>query len=276
MTGREKKMVAGGAVIGAVILVATYGIAPLLRKWTELGRILEPKVRYVERLGERSKQQQELLDERKTLTAKLGFLLGPEALPPAATKQPGGAPKGNNNAMPREHASTRPPAKQTAPPPNQEATPRQTRSSANDTAVTSEGNSAAPPLPTKKPDQPTSSPGRPDSAEAGAQKKDGPSPGISLATHIERTAKASGFKIQQIAPANPATCWKGNADFRGVGHRIAFETNTAALIKFLYALEKGDRLVRVEQAEFRRDPQKGPNIKVVLRLAGYEIAEKQP
>ena len=107
-----------------------------------------------------------------------------------------------------------------------------------------------------------------------AKTKDTAPTGISVATHLERLAKKSGVKLNKVTPRKPSRRCKGDKHIGPVGLTIGFEANIQSLIKLLHALEKGERLVRVEQAEFRRDLKKPQNIQVTLHVVGYELGAR--
>jgi hypothetical protein len=46
------------------------------------------------------------------------------------------------------------------------------------------------------------------------------------------------------------------------------------LIKLLYEIEKGERLVRVEEIRLRRDLKKGDNVATTIDVVGYEAAAR--
>lgn len=112
-----------------------------------------------------------------------------------------------------------------------------------------------------------------DKAEAGKPKTidapDAPS-GISLAAYVERVAKKAGVVIARITASKPAMRKKRSRHFNPVGQRISCEAKIESLIKLLYALEKGERLVCVEHIELRCDSKKGQKIQVALHITGYE------
>jgi hypothetical protein len=263
LTSREKKTLAIGAVIAGVVVLIAYVLVPAGSAWVQLGRVLGPKLQYVERLQERAEEQNALVARRDVLVARLGSVLGPEAAAPVQA---------------REERSEK----------------QQTRTPGSaDAERSSDAKPAEPPLgePSSKPEgsrKLEAGPETPDTFEdtlqekpedkSSTEEKESPKPtarpsGISFATHLERIAKKSGVKVNKVTPTKPAAYWKGNGYFKPVGLVVGFEANIQSLIKFLQALEKGERLVRLEQAQFRRDPARGQKITVTLNLVGYESVE---
>ena len=101
-----------------------------------------------------------------------------------------------------------------------------------------------------------------------------PESGISLAAHVERIAKQSSVSIKQITRGKPASRRKADKHFAPVGLQVRLEAHIQSVIKFLHALEKGERLVRAERVECRRDLKRGRTLKVTLHVVGYESVTK--
>ena len=101
-----------------------------------------------------------------------------------------------------------------------------------------------------------------------------PSSGVSLAAHLERTAEKSGVKIERISPKRQSRGRRGTRHFNSVALQVRLESNVQNLIKLLHALEKGERFVRVEQIQLRRDLKKGDNMQVSLDIVGYEFVTR--
>ncbi len=96
------------------------------------------------------------------------------------------------------------------------------------------------------------------------------SSGVCLAAHLERIAKTSGVNIKRISPRKRASAGKSNKHFGAVALKVNIESNIENLIKLLYAIEKGERLIRVESIQLRRDLKKGGNVATTLDVVGYE------
>lgn len=134
---------------------------------------------------------------------------------------------------------------------------------------------SAPPGGPAKASANSAAPQQPGKAAATHQtpRKDAPRP-PALTTYVERQANSAGIRLNNMVLANPAHCCKDGRAFAPVGLQTSMETTTPALIKLLHALEKGGRLVRVEQMDIRRDIKKGQNMTVTLYLVGYEPSGK--
>jgi len=276
LTSREKKALIVGAAIAAGVILIAYVLVPVGRAWVQLGSVLGPKLQYVERLRERAQEQNALLARRDALVGRLGSVLGPEAAPALGA---------------REEKSERPPVPAGAERPSDVAPPQDAERPSD--AKPAEPLSGEPSLPGQagKPESPGKSAAEPETPDTSKdtlqggpedkskpEEKEAPKPtdwpsGISLATHLERIAKKSGVKVSKVTPTKPSAYWKGNGYFKAVGLQVGFETNIQSLIKFLHALEKGERLVRVEQARIGREL-KGQKITVSLEVVGYESVER--
>ena len=257
LTSKEKKTLVVGAVIAGLTILIAYVLVPLGRTWAQLGSVLGPKIQYVERLRERAQEQNALLAQREELVGKIGSVLGPEAAPPEEKSEKPEARPARPAGTERKPATEEEISKKPETPSDAKAAgPKEI----------SDKSEAGP----EKPDTSEMPEEKPKAEEAKAAKPAAPPSGISLATHLERIAKKSGVKIKKVTQRKPSACWKGNRYFKAVGLQIGFEANIQSLIKLLHALEKGARLVRVEQAEFRRDLKKGQNIRVTLYVVGYE------
>ena len=111
-------------------------------------------------------------------------------------------------------------------------------------------------------------------AQRGAAEVGRPSSGVSLAAHLERTAKKSGVKIKRISPKKQSRGRRGTRHFSSVALQIRIESDMQNLIKLLHALEKGERFVRIEQMQLRRDLKKGNNMEISLDIVGYEAVAR--
>ena len=130
--------------------------------------------------------------------------------------------------------------------------------------------SASPPAgenPTKPSKPATSGPAGPGAAPASPG---APPHAVTLAAYIERQASAAGIRFNSVTPFTPAHSYKGGKSLAPAGVVVTLETATPAFLRLLYALEKGDRLVRVETMEIHRDIKKGSSITATLHLVGYE------
>ena len=105
---------------------------------------------------------------------------------------------------------------------------------------------------------------------AAAPSPSAPPHAVSVAAYVERQAKTVGIRLNSVAPFTPTLGYRGGKSLTPAGVVVTVETAMPALLRLLYALEKGDRLVRVEKMEIHRDLKKGPNIMATLQLVGYE------
>jgi len=240
LTSRERKAaVIGGIIAGFVFLVA-YVIAPLARTWSLKASQLEPKLRQIAELTERARQQDSLVRQRNARVGRLGSLLGPEAL--AAQGRANTPPPGSGESRARPEEGNSEGGEEESPPTEK----------TGDTA--------------------------PAAAEAAAEKNNPEtrevSSGVSLAAHLERIAKKSGVKIKRISPKGRSGARKSNKHFNTVALQVSLESNMQNLIKLLYEIEKGERLVRVEEIRLRRDLKKGDNVATTIDVVGYEAAAR--
>jgi len=246
LTSKERNTLAVGGVIVALTLLIAYAIVPLLQAWSQLGDELETKLRAVEKLETRAEEQKKLLAQRDRLVAKLGSVLGPEATPPRQE------PKKATDSATVKKPVEEPPA----------------------TAAKAPAPEAGPP----KPEANLKKPAEPVAAEKSAEKKpDKPEDkqrGIAVATHIERLAKKAGVEIKKVVPKKPSAARPADKFFRPAAWQISCEPKVQSLIKLLHALEKGERLLRIEQANFRCDLKKGQTVQVTLHVVGYEAVTR--
>ena len=263
LTSKEKKTIVAGGVAAGLTLLIAYVIVPLMQEWGRLGDVLGPKLEYVQKLRERLRAQSALLARRDELSKKLGSVLGPEAYtPPKESEKPRSGKAGSKGPKGSEDS------KQAA---NKDG-PAKPESTHTAKAPEAKGEPGKPKPDQKKPN--AKRPAKDEPKPEKAKKKDTAPTGISVATHLERLAKKSGVKLNKVTPRKPSRRCKGDKHIGPVGLTIGFEANIQSLIKLLHALEKGERLVRVEQAEFRRDLKKPQNIQVTLYVVGYELGAR--
>ena len=94
------------------------------------------------------------------------------------------------------------------------------------------------------------------------------------AAYVERQANTVGIRFNSVTPFTPTLGYKGGKSLAPAGVVVTLETATPAFLRLLYALEKGDRLMRVEKMEIHRDLKKGPNVTATLYLVGYEAVAR--
>ncbi len=231
LTGREKRAaVIGGIIVGLVLLIA-YVVAPLARAWSWRGNDLKPRFRQITELRERARRQGSLVRTRNVLVSRLGALTCPEDV--AVQKRPDAVMPGSGESA-ADAEDGNPDGSGKEPSPAEEAT----------------GLAAA-------------------AAEQNRGAGDASS-GVCLAAHFERIAKTSGVNIKRISPRKRASARKSNKHFGAVAMQVNVESNIENLIKLLYAIEKGERLVRVENIQLRRDLKKGDSVATTLDVVGYE------
>ena len=76
LTAREKQTVLIGAIVAAVLIVVSVVLAPLARRWAELGSELAPKLVRVEALRQRARRSELLVARRNRFARQLGSVLG--------------------------------------------------------------------------------------------------------------------------------------------------------------------------------------------------------
>jgi hypothetical protein len=256
LTSRDRKAVVVGGIIAGLILVISYVVAPLARAWFRRGTELGPKLEYVDRLRERVHGQESLFDRREVLVRRLGSLLGQEA-PVVRARSMEPIARVEQAAAATPTASVAGPAGRITEPTSTTPTARIAGSAAageRENPVVSEVAVA--------------------STERAAASAGRPASGVSLAAHVERTAKKAGVKIERISPKRQSRARRGTRHFDSVALQVRIESDMQNLIKLLYGLEKGERFVRVEQMQLRRDLKKGDAMKVSLDVVGYEAAAR--
>lgn len=261
LTDKEKRVAIAGCAAVALACILTFVIVPLAREWVRLGKVLGPKQHYVKTLQDRLRRQDALLARRQVLRRELGSVLGPEA--DAPPKEP------NKN----EGASVVP--KEGNEPPGENGKPdAEAPKGGNSHVERSKANRFTNTALDKNADAGETVSGNPKEKEPVADEPIVAPVGISLATHLERTAKQSKVPITRMVAHKPAVALKDSKYLVPVGVRLTFEANIEVLVNFLHALEKGQRLMRIEQMDLRRDEKRGPNIGVTLHVMGYEGAAR--
>ncbi len=108
LSRREKRMLVGGAIVVVAVIIVNWIIAPLGRKWAEMGGQLAPRLMLLEAAQSRAERYGSLLARRDHLSRQVGSLLG-SAQPKESQKNDAGKPPG----PPTGH-SERPETPQTA------------------------------------------------------------------------------------------------------------------------------------------------------------------
>jgi hypothetical protein len=96
--------------------------------------------------------------------------------------------------------------------------------------------------------------------------------GNRLAAYLEETAAKSGVTIKKVANRKAAGGPGAKKYFRPASLQMTMEGKIDGVIKMIHALEKGDRFVRIDQIEFRRDV-KADQVAVNLDISGYESTD---
>jgi len=291
LSHRDKLTAILGAVAAGGILLVVFVIIPAIRQWQAKGFQLARKQNQVARLDERLKERDSLVAERDRLSAIIGSVLGPEAYPPPKEeeepkdkkpedKEAGAQEKDKKDAAAQEEAGPKPPqpdvkgaeAKDSQVKTQPEKGAGETASAEKPGELNASRNSdtAQPARPPADPEQ-VSKPS--ENKKAQDKNKETPAPkGVSFIAHIERTAKKSGVNLKRLSRGRAVRSAKKVPRFTAVGLHLSFDTQVKQLTKFLYALENGDRLARIERSDIRRDLKKPNNIQVTLNVVGYELA----
>ncbi|MCP4644728.1 MAG: hypothetical protein GY851_30080 [bacterium] len=132
----------------------------------------------------------------------------------------------------------------------------------------------APPKGGASPEKPGTPP-KPEKGDAPKKEEKPPEPaGVSVATHVQQAAGKAGVKITRITPRHRSVGGKKGKHFRPVAMQVSLEGNIKNVIALLHALEKGERFVRVEQFQLRRDIKKEDKVDATLDVLAYEAIEK--
>ncbi len=99
---------------------------------------------------------------------------------------------------------------------------------------------------------------------------------LSLAAYLDQTTKKAGVKIKNIKPKKLTASQKDRKYFRASTVQVTFDTKLQSLLKLLHALEKGERLIRIEDINLRRDLKKGDTVSVTLDIVGYVPQGRDP
>jgi hypothetical protein len=250
-TKEEKRTTSIAVIGGAAVLLVYYVFLPRWNEWTRLGAVLDSKVRYLEKLHERAAAQNALLARRDELAKKFGAVEG-------SAGQPGGGAFPPSMSLP-------PPQPPPGPAPKPGAKPG-TISPKVASAPSTPATATAPPA----------APGKAPAKAVAAQPAPQPAapPIVTVAAYVERQANAAGIRLNSMTPVTPASCYKAGKSFTPVGLQVSMETATPSLIRLLHALEKGNRLIRVEQMDLRHDIKKGPMVAATLYIVGYESSAR--
>lgn len=104
LSRRERFMFIGGAIVAGLTILYTWVAQPLGRRWTMLGRKLEPALIHLDRLKGSLAVRQELVVRRARLVRRLGSLTG--------GSQAAAAPRRKTDGKPDKSSAPPPDAKQ--------------------------------------------------------------------------------------------------------------------------------------------------------------------
>jgi hypothetical protein len=111
-------------------------------------------------------------------------------------------------------------------------------------------------------------------AAAPAASPDAPPHSVAVSAYVERQAGTMGIRFNSVTPFTPTLGYRDGKSLKPAGVVVTLETATPMLLRLLFALEKGDRLLRIERMEIHRDIKKGPMISATLHIVGYEAAAR--
>jgi len=133
---------------------------------------------------------------------------------------------------------------------------------------------SAPPPAGEKLTKSKPAPSAPAGPGAAAASPSAPPRAVWVAAYVERQANTVGIRFNSVTPFTPTLGYKDGRSLTPAGVAVTLETVTPVFLRLLYALEKGERLIRVEKMEIHRDLKKGPNITATLYLVGYEAVAR--
>jgi hypothetical protein len=258
--GRDKKALTLGGIAVLVIIVLGYGVIPMARNWSERRANQTSDQVYAALLRESVRSQEATLKQRNALALRMGSLFAPQALPAVPEKKEEEAP------APATPPTASPPP---ASPPAAEGSvvPEVVKPGADATTAPPAG---VPPPPSGDPAKPpTPEPGKPGAGKAGSPKPEPPA-SSTLAGYVEQQAKKSGATVKRITPKKSSAAFKGTKRFHAVTLQVSFECNVQNLVEMLKALEKGERFVRIDQFQLKRDLAGGDKLDVTMDLHSYE------
>jgi len=272
LSEREKRVIIVGGVACGAILLGAFVVVLLIRSWVDLGRELEPKLRSVETIRKRALARGQLLARRCVLVKRIGALF-PE--PP-----PGKKPSAKAAPKTKEPAPAKVSPKNSETPPTRKGIPQ------------THQQKGEPPNPSAKktekspPQRDRNKPGRanPPVKKRGKAPSAAPTPrsgsgadAVGLAAQLERLAKKAGLQIKRIKARPSSRGAKRYKHYRTIALQLSAEGNIGSLMKLLYEIEKGERFVRVERFQLRRDAKKGSKIEIsALDVIGYEPVVRKP
>lgn len=254
---RDKKALTLGVVAVLAIILLGYGVIPAARRWSVTQADLTSDQAYVASLRESVRSQEATLKQRNALVLRMGSLFGPQASPAVAKK---------------EETPAASPATPSTPPSPASGTPE-------DVKKPVAGDKTVPQAEAPPPSGDAAKPPPPEPDKADAKKSDikkveppktTPPESGTLAGYVEQNAKKAGATVKRITPKKSATALKDTKRFRAVTLQVSFECTVQNLVDLLKALEKGDRFVKVDLFQLKRDLASGDKLEVTMDLHSYE------
>ncbi|MFO7958391.1 MAG: GspMb/PilO family protein [Candidatus Brocadiia bacterium] len=256
LSKREKTTLVLGSSIALAVALTAWVLLPLHRRWTDLGRQLQPGLRALETVQERAERQRTLLAQRQRLIRELGWLVEPEPEPQEEEGQE------KQKSGPEGLAEKRPP--KTAP---DDAAPVDTGAGAAVEPVADE------PVP-------SGNPGQPDQTAEGSEKESEESEqpeasarkpkGYELETEVERMFKECGAGLKLLSAKRLSRLGLRPEHYEMVGLQVETETKIDSLIKVLHRIEKGPRFIRIDRLKLRHDPKKPLAVVATMELVAYQ------
>jgi len=263
LSQREKRMLVGGAIIVALVILVNWIIAPLSRKWAELGRQLAPRLALLETVRSRAERHAVLQARQYELSRQIGSLLD-SAQSEVPQKKDANTPPAPPSVPPGPPAT---PPVLPATPPGTPATPPALPATPAAPPATPPAPPAAPVAP---PTAPVAPPATPPTATAQTPKKDL----RSFEAELAKTIGQSGAKINLISAKQPPRPPEALKYFKMTALRVEAEGNTDSLVKMLHALEKGNRFIRIDTLKIHQDVKKPGALNLTMEIVAYAPADK--
>ncbi|MDX9974802.1 MAG: GspMb/PilO family protein [FCB group bacterium] len=293
LSERDKKVVVIGGIAALAILVIGYGVIPLVKSWSGSSEALSSKAAYVNDLQERIDSQGALVKQRNALAKRMGSLFeapGKPAPKKDGAKKDKGAqtpesPKSQTAAAvtpetpkPETVAAVTPetPKPETAAAVTPETPKPEVR--AKDTAQSPESPKGEAPavVAVVSPESPKGET-KPGEKKEEAKKDEKPKAeaagGATLAGYVEQNAKKAEATVKSITPVKTSAGYRGARYYRSVMLQVKLQCKAKGLVTLLQALEQGERFVKVEQIQIRREPKKD-DMDVTLDVRAYESTGK--
>lgn len=270
--GRDKKALTYGGAAVLAILIVGYGVIPMVRSWSSSGSSRTSDEAYVESLRESVRSQEATLEQRNALVLHMGSLFGPLAAPkakdekkPPETPSPAaGAPPPQTGGAPQEAPKPSPDGK---PAPEAAAAPKTEGADKPGPPEAVKADSGKPEPP--KDGQPKEEAPKPEGSKDQAPKAAAPGSNT-LAGYVEQNAKKAGATVKRITPKKDTAAFRNPKRFHPVTLQVSIECSIQNLVEMLKALEKGERFVKVDQLQLKRDQAGGDKIEVTMDLHSYE------